>query len=98
MPGLRSRKSRANVVAHPIPTFAILNAGEYIKASLEPIGPSLRDLKRLVLGVIRRSHAVDDLLGAVDSKVGVNLHHRHILRRRLRGEDLNFLVILGATR
>ena len=98
VPRLRSRQPRANVIAHPVPTVAVLNARKHIKAGLEPVGPAVRDLQSLVLGVIRRGNAIDHLLRAVHGEVGMDFHHGDVLRRRFRGVDLDFVVVLGVSR
>ena len=83
VPRLRSREARANVISHPVPTVAVLNARKHIKASLEPVRPTLRDLESFVLGVIRRQHAVDHLLRSIHGEIGMDFHHGDVLRRRL---------------
>ena len=70
VPRLGSREPRPNVIAHPVPAVAVLNAGEDIKAGLEPVRPALRDLERFVLGMIGWGNAIDDarLARSISSK------------------------------
>src|SRR5580692_2669762 len=52
VPRLWNADSWANVIAHPLPSPVRLNAGEDIKANFSPVVDSLRDLERLVLGMV----------------------------------------------
>src|SRR5208282_6180036 len=45
VPRLRSREPRTDVIPHPVPTVAVLEARKNIEAGFEPVGPALRDLQ-----------------------------------------------------
>src|ERR1035438_2830944 len=75
-----------------------LNARKHIKAGFKPVCPTLRDLQSLMLGVIGRGDAVDDLLRAIYGEVGMDLDHGDVLRDQFSGVDLDFVVVLGERR
>src|ERR1017187_7900718 len=74
-----------------------LNARKHIKAGFKPVGPTLRDLQSLMLGVIGGGDAVD-LLRAIYGEVGMDLDHGDVLRDQFSGVDLDFVVVLGERR
>jgi len=71
VPRLRNAEARADVIAHPLPAPIRLNAGEDVKAGLEPVVDALGDFNRFMLGVVGGQDAVDGRLAALNRKVGM---------------------------
>src|SRR2546423_7352926 len=95
MPALRNAKTRAYVIANPMPAAIRLNAGENIETGFEPISPALCDLECLVLGVIGGEHAVNHAFVSIHGEIGVQLNHGVAGRDRIVAIDLDFVVVLG---
>jgi hypothetical protein len=57
------------VIAHPSPAAVRLNAGEDVKAGLEPVGDALCDFNGFMLGVVCGQDAVDGCLAALNREV-----------------------------
>ena len=75
MPLLRNGDAWPDVIPYPLPAAIGLNAAEHVEASLEPVGKSLRDLKRLVHGVVSGLDTVNHLLTPVHCEVGMDFDH-----------------------
>ena len=58
MPGLGHGQVWAYLVANPLPAAVRLNAAEYVKAALEPIGEAVGYFQRFVHGVLGGIDAV----------------------------------------
>ena len=82
--------------ADEIPAAAIARAGENIESRFEPIVKAVRDLDRLVPGMMSRQRTVGGPLSSPGGEVVVQLDHRHTARDRFRAIDLDLIVVLGA--
>jgi hypothetical protein len=60
------------VIAHPLPAAVRLNAGENVKAGLEPVVDALCDFNGFMLGVVCGQDAVDGCLAASTVKFECN--------------------------
>src|SRR5207248_625176 len=95
MPALRNAEAGAYVVANPLPSAIRLNAGEDVKASLEPVSPTLGDFERLVFGMIGGEHTINNGLASIHREIGVQFNHGVAGRDSVVAIDLDFVVVLG---
>ncbi len=94
MPFGRDAKARANMRADEIQATATARAGEDVESGFKPIVEAVRDLDRLVPGVIRGQRAVVSLLRPLHGEVIVQLDHGDAARDGFRAVDLELVVIL----
>src|SRR5262249_44888853 len=95
-PRFRHTHARTDVIADPFPAAVGLDAREEIEPGLEPRREAVRDLERLVRGMLG---ANDPVLGAGRAEhgcVAVELHHRLTRRGELAAVDLDLEVALSA--
>ena len=71
MPGFWDAKSRAYVVANPVPAVIWLYAGEKIKTCLKPVSETVSDFNGFMFRVFSRANAVDRAFTPVQREVGV---------------------------
>ncbi len=95
MPFGRDAKARANMRADEIQATANARAGEDVESGFKPIVEAVRDLDRLVPGVIRGQRAVVSLLRPFRGEVIVQLDHGDAARDGFRAVDLDLIVILS---
>src|ERR1700674_3866578 len=69
VPRLRNAEAGTDVITHPLPAAIRLNAGEDVKAGLEPVVDALRDFHGLMLGMVGGQDAVDCRLAAFSGEV-----------------------------
>src|SRR5207245_251955 len=94
MPFGRYAKARANMRADEIQATATARAGEDVESGFEPIVEAVRDLDRLVPGVIRGQRAVVSLLRPFRGEVIVQLDYGDAALDGFRAVDLDLVVIL----
>jgi len=94
MPAIGGADTRANVVADPLDAVAILPAGEDVEADLRPVVDAFGELDGFVLLVIGGNDAVDVILLAFGSEVGMELDHKIFVRDGVSTVDLDFVVAL----
>src|ERR1700677_1585687 len=94
-PGIRYPNARANVISHPLHATAVLLAGKDVETNFRPIIDAFGELDRLVLLVVGRIDAIDELLLAFHGEIRVKFDHQG-LRRDCRGPiDLDLVIGLG---
>src|SRR5207302_3061147 len=91
VPGFGHAHARTDVIAHPLPSIAGVDAGEDVEAGLEPIGNALGDLDGLVLGAVGGLQAIDYIAFSRDGVVAMQLDHSGLRRDRVGAVDLNFV-------
>src|SRR2546427_3004095 len=94
MPLLGHSHARPDVIAHPFPAASGLDAGEQVKASLEPGGKPMCDLDGFMEGVIIWQHAVHLVFVALECVIAVRLNHGLATRYRVRAINLDLVAVL----
>ncbi len=73
----------------------VVGGSEDVKTALEPVVEAVRDLDRLMLGVIGGVNTVDDCLRSVDGEVAVEFHHRVPGIDQVGPVHLDFVIVLS---
>ena len=79
-----------------IPAAAIARAGEDVEAGFEPLVEAVRNLDRLMPGMMRWQSAVGGGLCALRGEIVMQLDHRNAARHGFRSIDLDFIIVLRA--
>jgi hypothetical protein len=85
------------VIPNPLPALAFGDGSENIEAALEPVIEAVRDLDRLMLGMIGGVEAVHGGLRAVNGEVAVEFKHGVSGIDQVGSVHLDFIVVLSAS-
>jgi hypothetical protein len=87
-----------NMVADPVYALATALVGEDVEADFELVGETVGDLDGFVLGVVDWIKPVGHGLSAINGEITVELNHGVAGINQIGAVDLNFVIVLRASR
>src|SRR5438105_5310390 len=94
VPRFRRAHPRTNVISHPLPAVAVMDAGKNVEAGFKPVGESLCDLDGLVHRAIGRLQTIYHFLFTLDGVIAVQLDHGAARMNGFAGINLYLVIIL----